>query len=110
MKIIHESFMCIKIVFITGAGWGLQVASMTKDLQSWADGFPASADVRKLYTDELRAWLRDPTDLDLLITGVCSAYLVFSNRVETFSRFWVFKFRFTSMLIASGQNQRNLFV
>ena len=60
---------------LSGGGWGLQAASVTRDMQAWAEGFPASQDVRKFYTDQMREWLRDPDDVSNLIEAVKSLYL-----------------------------------
>ena len=58
----------------TCASWGLLGGTMPKDMQRWADGFPASQDVRNLYTEEVRAWLRDPSDLNACVDAVFSSY------------------------------------
>ena len=58
----------------TGGSWGLIAAAMPQNMQQWADGFPHDAAIRALYPDELRQWLRDPTDLRQLVLGLTASY------------------------------------
>ena len=58
----------------TGGSWGLIAAAMPQNMQQWADGFPHDSAIRALYPEELRQWLRDPTDLRQLVLGLTASY------------------------------------
>ena len=59
----------------TGGSWGLEAATMPTNMQAWGDGFPAAPEIRAFYTEEMKTWLRDPTDLMLVVDAMKTSYI-----------------------------------